>query len=257
MNNPAAALREVLARHGDLTFAVSGGVDSLTLAAFAGRLGPITVAHAVSPAVPKEATTRVRELARVENWTLHVIEAGEFADPDYLRNPLNRCYFCKSNLYARIQQVVPGLIAAGTNTDDLSEFRPGLLAARENRVVHPYVEAGLSKADLRRLSAEIGLGEIAELPAQPCLASRVETGIPIRADDLAFIHRVESTLREFTDIPDLRCRVTRSGIRLEAGGALPAAATARIAAMCRESGRIFAGVAAHRRGSAFVAPEPS
>lgn len=253
MADAETRLAQVLARYPDLTIAVSGGVDSLTLATFAGRMAPVTVAHAVSPAVPAEATQRVSDLAQSEGWTLRVLNAGEFNDPAYLSNPLNRCYFCKTNLYARIREVVTGTIAAGTNTDDLGEYRPGLQAASQHGVVHPYVEADVSKADLRALAARLGLGEIATLPAQPCLASRVETGIPIRAEDLAFIHRVEQAVRQMSGLEDVRCRLTGAGVRLETSGALPEASAAHVAELCRTAGRAFVGVAPYRRGSAFVA----
>ena len=85
--------------------AVSGGVDSMTLATLANRLlGPARVAmiHAVSPAVPAEATDRVRGLAESEGWVLSVLDAGEFADARYVDNPINRCYFCKTHLYDAI-----------------------------------------------------------------------------------------------------------------------------------------------------------
>ena len=81
--------------------------------------------HAVSPAVPPEATERVRRTADAEGWRLTILDAGEFADRDYIANPINRCYFCKSNLYARIRRETEGPIAAGTNTDDLNDFRRG------------------------------------------------------------------------------------------------------------------------------------
>ena len=192
MSDATARLDAALARHHALTIAVSGGVDSLTLAAHAGRRMRITAAHAVSPAVPAEATARVKAMAAKEGWPLRIIDAREFSDPRYLGNPLNRCYFCKTNLYRRIAEALPGTIASGANTDDLGDFRPGLAAAEEHGVVHPYVEAGVSKAQLRALAASLGLGEVASLPAQPCLASRVETGIPIDAGDLRFIDRVET-----------------------------------------------------------------
>ena len=85
--------------------------------------------HAVSPAVPATSTELVRAYAPREGWRLTVLDAGEFDDPDYRANPVNRCYFCKTNLYARIRKATADTIASGTNRDDLSDFRPGLKAA--------------------------------------------------------------------------------------------------------------------------------
>ena len=101
MSDAAAELDRVLDGIGRIAVAVSGGVDSMTLAVAAGRrLGPrASMLHVVSPAVPPEATARVRAYAGREGWDLAILDAGEFADPDYLRNPANRCYFCKTHLY--------------------------------------------------------------------------------------------------------------------------------------------------------------
>jgi uncharacterized protein len=186
-------LETVLAGLGPVAVAVSGGVDSLTLATLAHRLAPgaALMVHAVSPAVPGEATARVRAEAAREGWDLRVIEAGEFADPAYRANPVNRCFFCKTNLYGAVRQVTDRQILSGANRDDLGEYRPGLDAAREHGVRHPYVEAGFDKAAVRALARGLGLGAVAELPAAPCLSSRVETGIAIEPEILSFIHSVE------------------------------------------------------------------
>src|SRR4030095_4933063 len=119
-------------------------------------------------------------------WPLVLLDAGEQDDARYRANPIDRCYYCKTNLYARIAEATSDPIASGTNCDDLDDFRPGLRAATEHRVVHPYVDAGIAKAGVYALAAELGLDDLERLPAQPCLASRVETGIVISADDLAF-----------------------------------------------------------------------
>ena len=238
--------------------AVSGGVDSLTLAwSAAALLGPfVRVVHAAGPAVPPLATERVKAYASRWGWDLQVLNAGEYQDPQYRQNPVNRCYYCKSNLYQRIREScdTPAFIAAGTNLDDLGEYRPGLLAADEQQVIHPFVDAAMTKSAVRALAAAAGLDDIAQLPAQPCLASRVETGISIKAEDLTFVDQVEQTAAAFLNGGDIRCRVTRQGVWLEANPGLHerAALTARVRQACEQSGRVFAGIRPYRRGSAFL-----
>ena len=147
MSDALDCLVSVLDGIGDVAIAVSGGVDSITLAhvAHARSVARAEMFHAVSPAVPDHATDRVREHAAAHGWSLHVVGAGEFEDPDYLKNPVNRCYFCKSNLYARLRASTDATLCSGTNTDDLGDFRPGLRAADEKTVRHPFVEAGLTR----------------------------------------------------------------------------------------------------------------
>lgn len=202
---------------GEIVVAVSGGVDSLTLAAFAHRtLGErATLVHAVSPAVPEAATTRVKVFAASLGAPLTLLDAGEFADEAYRSNPANRCYFCKSHLYDAIRARFKATIVSGANVDDLGDYRPGLLAARERDVRHPFVEAGLTKARVRELARHLGLGEIAELPSAPCLSSRVETGIRIEAPALALIDAIETEIREALQPATVRCRVRRRGVVVE------------------------------------------
>jgi pyridinium-3,5-biscarboxylic acid mononucleotide sulfurtransferase len=253
-----ARLIGALAPYDDLAIAVSGGIDSMTLAFIAHRHlpAPPIMVHAVSPAVPAEATLRIRDYAAREGWGLSLIDAGEFADPAYRANPVDRCYFCKSNLYGRIADLSARTIASGTNLDDLGDFRPGLKAAQERRVVHPFVEARIGKAGIRALARLHRLTDIAELPAQPCLASRVETGIRIDANDLAFIDATERQIRKHvTADTDVRCRLTQHGVILEIGGPGSVdlqAIAARGADLCRQAGRQLAGVRPYRRGSAFL-----
>jgi pyridinium-3,5-biscarboxylic acid mononucleotide sulfurtransferase len=254
----ARRLLGTLRSRSSLAVAVSGGVDSMTLAAFAHRHSGCAVSmfHAVSPAVPAASTELVRTYARREGWRLTVLDAGEFDDPDYRANPVNRCYFCKTNLYARIREATADTIASGTNRDDLSDFRPGLKAADRHGVVHPFVEADFDKEAVRVLARAEGLTDVAELPAQPCLSSRIETGIAIDAADLAFVDETERALRNLLTYPaTIRCRVRRSGVVIELDGvwstdwkALENDARAR----CAGTGRIFVGVSPYRRASAFL-----
>jgi uncharacterized protein len=249
-------VRAVLDRHERLAIAVSGGVDSMTLAHVATRHSKTraTMYHATSPAVPASAGERVHAHAARHGWRLVVVDAAELADARYRANPVDRCYYCKSDLYGRIAAVTNEPIASGTNRDDLRDYRPGLRAASEHAVVHPYVEASLAKSDIYMLAATLGLHDLERLPAQPCLASRVETGIAIDAADLAFIDAVEARLasavgREAT----VRCRITHSGVVVEVADSNHAAAAREIAeSACRAEGRAFVSVRPYARGAAFL-----
>ena len=243
----------------EYAIAVSGGIDSMLLAYIANRfsIAKVHTVHAFSPAVPEAAFERVKQHAKRYKWTLTIVDAHEFDDPNYLSNPANRCYYCKSNLYARIATVGANVTFSGTNTDDLNDVRPGLVAAEEQHVLHPYVQVGINKAQIYAMAKHFGLDQLHVLPAQPCLASRVETGIKINPDDLLFINQVEEFARALLpDIKNVRCRITRQGTYLELdtlpNSAQLAPLSHRIGEMCAESRRLYSGIRTYQKGSAFI-----
>jgi pyridinium-3,5-biscarboxylic acid mononucleotide sulfurtransferase len=248
---------------GPLAVAVSGGVDSATLATFAHRAAGyrVEVFHAVSPAVPEEATERVKRLASDQGWRLRIVDAREFADESYLANPVDRCFFCKTNLYGCIARHSDAQILSGANLDDLGEYRPGLNAAKLHSVRHPYLEADINKRAVRSLARDLGLGALSELPAAPCLSSRVETGVAIRPEVLKAIHAVEQSIVKDFPAGIIRCRVRAKGVVIELDPeTLAAIAGKREDEVRANADRIFAGIAStlelsfqpYRNGSAFV-----
>lgn len=241
------------------SIAVSGGIDSMLLAYLANRFSKAEVktVHAYSPAVPEAAFERVKEHAVLYHWDLHIINAREFDDPNYINNPVNRCYFCKSNLYSRISEKSDGVVFSGTNLNDLDDYRPGLEAAKEQNVKHPYVEVGIDKTTIYALAKHYGLSQLHVLPAQPCLASRVETGIKIDAGDLGFINKVEEKTRKILpELKNVRCRITHQGTFLEIDrlpeNILFQHLSNNLSSMCEQEGRIFSGIRTYQKGSAFI-----
>jgi len=181
--------------------AFSGGVDSgLVLRAAVAALGSRRVPAVTgrSPSVPAAELTGVAELAAEMGAPHEFLDTREFEDPNYLANPSNRCYFCKTELYGRLAGWSADrgyqAVLTGVNADDLSDHRPGIQAAREHGVHAPLADRGLGKSEVRRLAALQGIS-IADKPASPCLSSRVQYGESITPEKLARIDRAETLLR--------------------------------------------------------------
>lgn len=195
----AVALARLRGLQGALV-AYSGGVDSALLLALAAEaLGERVVAFtALSPAVAADESEGARTFARALGVRHVERPSGELEDPDYAKNPTDRCYFCKTELYTLAEQeaAAQGLpaVVSGTNADELGDWRPGLKAAGEHAVVQPLAEAGLTKDEIRALSRARGLSTW-DKPQQPCLASRIPYGTEVTQERLTQLAKSEMALR--------------------------------------------------------------
>ncbi len=193
-------LQSLLRAHAPLLVAYSGGVDSTCLLAVAHRtLGDqVLGVIADSPSLPRKALASALRVARWLKVRVEVIATRELENQLYVNNPPNRCYFCKAELFARMNALAAergfAAIAYGENADDPADLRPGSRAAAEFSVLAPLKEAGWTKDNVRELSRIYGL-PTADSPAQPCLSSRIPHGTPVTTEALFLIERGEEAMR--------------------------------------------------------------
>ena len=200
MEEKLRQLESCLRRHAPLLIAYSGGVDSAFLLAFAHRvlgdrmLGVI----ADSASLPRRALSEALILAEEIGAPVEIVKTEEMRDERYIANPVNRCYFCKAELFSRMDRLAAErhfkAIAYGENKDDADQVRPGVKAAVEFSVIAPLKEVGLSKSEIRRLSGEMGL-PTASAPAQPCLSSRIPHGTRVTREALSMVEQGEAFVR--------------------------------------------------------------
>lgn len=201
MDRKLIRLREILRSYGRVLVAFSGGCDSAFILKVSREvLGKENVLAVIakSPSLPAAELAEARETAREIDCRLLEIETRELENSNYAANPANRCYFCKSELYTRLEPVAGELgfpfVLNGTNTDDLGDWRPGLKAAEEHAVKSPLVEAGFDKESIRLASKALGLSTGSK-PQAACLSSRIPFGVPVTPDKLRQVERGEALLK--------------------------------------------------------------
>jgi uncharacterized protein len=221
VNGKLDQLRELLRSYGSCLVAYSGGVDSVFLARVARDvLGDKSLAViADSASLPRRELDDALDIADKFQIPVRVVRTQEFENPNYTANPANRCYFCKHELFTELEPIARNekfaVIAYGENASDIGDFRPGAQAAKEFQVRAPLKEVGLTKAEIREFSAQLGL-PTADKPQMACLSSRIPYGESVTPEKLRMIEAGENVLRDL-GFHDVRVRHHELGQKLGVG----------------------------------------
>ena len=207
---------------GKVLVALSGGVDSALVAyaaqhALGDRAAAVTADYKTLSQEELESAKKICNEIGIKHI---IIEYNELENPDFVKNDKNRCFHCRTELATHLTGLSNkekyDVIVDGTNIDDLSEYRPGIIALRNNGVLSPLVETGFSKSDVREVAKKVGLS-VYDRPSNSCLASRIPWGTTVTSEKLARIEKSEIVVKQLFGVRQVRVRDFGNVANIEVG----------------------------------------